>query len=556
LDSIGELARQMAFTPHETRVAQLASAETLLHELDAAKAYPYDFVVFRLTGYRPRSVGTDLLTGLALQHDLGMLIEQVSNTLNAHAAEWPEPVLSIDDVTARFNVTSKTIQRWRRKGLPARRFVFADGKRRVGFLLSSVERFVGANTRQVAEASNFSQVGDAERAQILARARRLATECGCCQNEIARRIGAKFRRSPLTVLHTIRRHDEERPGEAIFPHAATPIGEEQRSAVVRWSRRGIPIGRIARKLCRPTTAVYRVIVEERVARLNKKKVKFIDDTIFHQPDAEGQIEEIVAQEAVGAGAAQESRVPRDVPAYMQELWRAPLLTPSRERGLFLKLNYRKYQFVAARRRVEESAVRVRDLNRLEGLLRRVTETKNDIVRANLRLVVSVARKHLRPGMDLMELVSEGNLTLMRAVDSFDVHKNTRFGTYATFALMKGFARSVPAMQAAARGLSRTATAGRPSIFTAAASSRLAELADTRDGDRTAQLVAREEVASLVSRLTDRERVIVLAHYGAADAAESTYDQLAARLKLSAHRVRQIERQAIAKLRAAAGPSAS
>jgi len=52
--------------------------------------------------------------------------------------------------------------------------------------------------------------------------------------------------------------------------------------------------------------------------------------------------------------------------------------------------------------------------------------KNQIVRANLRLVVSVARKHMRPGLSLMELVSDGNITLMRAVESFDIHRGYRF----------------------------------------------------------------------------------------------------------------------------------
>src|SRR3954470_12024231 len=160
LDTIADLARQMGFTPTDARAAQLTSAENLLHELDPAKAYPYDFVLFRITGYHPKTVGPDLLTGLALQHDLGLLIEVVSNTLNLPTSAVDEPVLSIDDVTEKFNVTSKTIQRWRRKGLPARRFLFPDGKRRVGFLLSSVERFVGAHTEQVAEASNFSQIDE------------------------------------------------------------------------------------------------------------------------------------------------------------------------------------------------------------------------------------------------------------------------------------------------------------------------------------------------------------------------------------------------------------
>src|SRR5206468_11114453 len=104
--------------------------------------------------------------------------------------------------------------------------------------------------------------------------------------------------------------------------------------------------------------------------------------------------------------------------------------------------------VAARRKLEPQLAHRRDLALLETHLRRSTLTKNEILRANLRLVVSVARKHLRPGLNLMELISEGNLTLMRAVEGFDIHKGNRFSTYATLALMKGFARSVPLMLAA------------------------------------------------------------------------------------------------------------
>lgn len=547
LDSIADLARQLGFTPLETRAAQLASAETLLHELDPAKAYPYDFILFRITGYHPKSaVPADLLTGLALQHDLGLLIEKVSDSLNLPTSAVFEPVLSIDDVTERFNVTSKTIQRWRRKGLPARRFLFADGKRRVGFLLSSVERFVAAHTQQVVEASNFSQVDEAERQQILRRARRLATQCGCCQNEIARRIATRFRRSPLTVLHTIRKHDVDYPAVAIFPQAAAPIAEEQRASILRWHRRGISLKRIGRKLCRPTTAVYRVLVEERLARINRKTVKFIDDPIYHQDGAEQAIEAILSQEPLLTSSAPSAHLPatppRDLPAYLQDLYRTPLLSHSKERGLFLKLNYRKYQFVIARRQVEEQSVRARDLTHLESLLKRATETKNEIVRANLRLVVSIARKHLRPGLSLMELVSDGNLTLLRAVDSFDIHKGNRFSTYATFALMKGFARTVPAMQADAR----RATAG------GANPERLLELADSRLPEPTRRFIARDQLATLTARLTERERTILLSHYGLTrDGAESSYDQLAARLNLSAHRIRQIEQQALAKLRDAA-----
>src|SRR4051812_5679995 len=252
IDSIDQLARQMTFTPAEARSNQLASAEALLHELDPAKAYPLDFVVFRITGYHPKAANSDLLsnhllTGLALQHDLGLLIERLSDTLDVETTRLAEPVLSIDDVTEKFNVTSKTIQRWRRRGLPARRFLFPDGKRRVGFLLSSVDRFFASHRDQVERGTNFSQVGSDERDAILRRAKRLAEMCHCCTGEITRRIARKMNRSPLTILHTIRKHDDENPQQAIFIKAADVIGDVERAKILRSYDGGMSIGTIARR---------------------------------------------------------------------------------------------------------------------------------------------------------------------------------------------------------------------------------------------------------------------------------------------------------------------
>jgi RNA polymerase sigma factor (sigma-70 family) len=539
IDTLDNLARQLTFSPHEARVAQLAAAEDLLHTLDPAKAYPLDFVIFRVTGYHPKHAEALLFPGAALQHDLGQLIETVSDSLNQASASLAEPVLSIDDVTEKFNVTSKTIQRWRRKGLPARRFIFPDGKRRVGFLLSSVERFVSVHENQVAQAANFSQVADLERDAILLRARRLSEECGCCAGEITRRIARKLNRSPLTILHIVRKFDQEHPAQAIFPKSAPPITEKQKAFILRKHEAGTDIRRLARRLGRPSSDVYRVLLEAQTDRLKRRKIRFIDDPLYHDDDAREVIDSIVAQQEIGLAASiEELRVPRDLPPYLAALYRTPLLTPARERALFLKFNYHKYRFVTARRRLDPELTRRRDLDELELHLNDATAVKNAIVQANLRLVVSVARKHLRPGMSLMELISEGNITLMRAVESFDFHKGHRFSTYATLA------RSVPQMLWASRKSS-----GDVAI--------LNEVADRRTAPTADSLVRRDEVNHLMSRLSDRERAVLSAHFGLGDdattaATTETYDQLASRLGLTKQRVRQIHHSAMDKLRAAAG----
>ena len=538
IDSLGELARQMGFTPHHTRLAQLNAAEELLHSVEPQKAYPLEFVIYRITGYRPRSLHENLLTGLALQHDLGLLIERVSETLDVTSDTAREPVLSIDDVTERFNVTSKTIQRWRRKGLPARRFIFPDGKRRVGFLIGSVERFFAAHRDQVPLGTNLSQVDEPERLEILRRARRLAAHGVCCADEIARRIARRLNRSPVTVLHTIRRHDRQHPHDAILRHDPRPLDEEDRQRIVRGFRRGRSLKSLARKTGHTWATIYRVIMGERIERLNRRKTRFIDDPLYHQSDAAAAVEEIAAQQVVAEPLRPEdNRIPRDLPTYLQDLYRVPLLSAAQERALFLKFNFHKFQFVSARRKLEPQFAAARDLDVLEGYLRQATATKNQIVRANLRLVVSVARKHLRPGLSLMELISDGNLTLMRAVDSFDAHRGHRFSTYATFALMKGFARSVPQMLAGQRA-------------TGVDEHTLATVPDPRQAATGERFAARDQLRQLLSRLSDRERNILLAHYGLGEES-ATYEQVGQRLGLSKQRVRQVEKLALAKLRRAA-----
>jgi RNA polymerase sigma factor (sigma-70 family) len=541
IDRMSDLARQLAFTPVQTRDIQAISAENLLHEVDPAKAYPLEFVVYRITGYHPRGIGPDLFTGLALQHDLGLLIEQLSESLNLRTLSAAEPVLSIDDVTEKFNITSKTVQRWRRRGLPARRFTFPDGKRRVGFLLSSVERFFAAHREQVINGVNLSRVEGSERDEVLRRARLLAGR-GCCEEEIARRIGRRLNRSPLTIVHTIRREDQENPASAVLPHAAQPLDEKTTSRILKGYRRGASIRALARRSSQSWLAVYRVVLDERIARLGRRKIRFIDDPLYHDTDAEAMVRAIAKQEDLGVlPAIEETRIPRDLPPYLQSLYRTPLLTPGRERALFLEFNFRKFQFVMARRRLDPQFARNRDLKVLEEHARLANDVKNRILQANLRLVVSIARKHLRPNLSLMELISDGNLTLMRAIESFDTHKGNRFSTYATLSLMKGFARSVPMM------LSQTLPIRRVAM--------VMDLPDRRYADAGARVIERDEVHQLLGRLEESERRVILAHYGLPfdeiEHAPATFEQVAQLLGLSTHRVRQLERTAMSKLRAGA-----
>ena len=81
--------------------------------------------------------------------------------------------------------------------------------------------------------------------------------------------------------------------------------------------------------------------------------------------------------------------------------------------------------------------------RIERLYDEAVEVKNRIIRSNLRLVVSIAKRHVQPTIGLFELISDGNMSLIRAVEKFDFARGYKFSTYASWAIMKNFARTIP-----------------------------------------------------------------------------------------------------------------
>src|SRR5207249_5062784 len=117
---------------------------------------------------------------------------------------------------------------------------------------------------------------------------------------------------------------------------------------------------------------------------------------------------------------------------------------------------------------------------------------------------------------------------------FDFHRGNKFSTYATFALMKGFARSVHQM------LTSRLSRGE-------ANELLGQVPDQRTPTIADRFLVREQITELFRNLDSRERDVLSAHYGLDQRTPATYDQLAQKLGLSKQRIRQIEQAALAKL---------
>ena len=540
--AVAELASQLRFTPYDKRVSQLAAAEEFLYAIDPCRNYPLDFVTERITGYRPKSPAIDLIHGRNLQHDIGLLMEDVSQTLAACAADAAEPVLMIDELASQLNIASKTLQRWRRRGLPARYFIFPDGKQRIGFFLSSVERFMRVHANEPADSAPArGRTREMTREALLHNARRLAAQ-GCWVEEIGRRLSGRFGCSQLAILSHLRSDDLAGASHRGAADLAPPGPEEAvRVRVLRAIRHGVPLRRVAHRTGLSRYGVYRIIMDRRLTRLVARNVRFIDDSLYHQADAADAIRAIASQNVIAAPVDPEAqRIPRDLPPYLQELYRTPLLSPQQERATFIEYNYRKFCFAAARRQLDPILGHHRNLTQVERLAAQAAEVRNRLIAANLRLVVSVARKHLRSPLSLMDLVSEGNITLMRAVESFDTHRGHRFSTYATFALMRGFARQIPQMlcQVGTLGLERSQIAA----ITDPAAQRTQEILETR-----------ETVASLLKQLEPRERDVLAGCFGlGAQPGPQTCQEIGQRLGISRQRVRQIQQTAMEKLRSFEG----
>ena len=164
--------QQVRFAPREKKLDQANRAERLLGEIDPSRVYTYEYLCFRITDYRPEVEPKVAMNGQEVRHDLRLFVEDVSDAANLPAEDAGEPVHTVEELSRMFNVSTKTIQRWRSQGLVSRRFLFGRRKR-VGFLKSSVDRFVERNQLRVEQGARFSKLTDEDRETIVATARRL-----------------------------------------------------------------------------------------------------------------------------------------------------------------------------------------------------------------------------------------------------------------------------------------------------------------------------------------------------------------------------------------------
>ena len=121
---LADLTHQLTLSPRRLRVEQLLGVERLLMLIDPHRAYPFDFVCYHITKYRRRGASADAsIPGKALISDLVTMAEVISRKANLLATELNEPFKSHEELANDLQVSTKTIRRWRSRGLMGLRAV-------------------------------------------------------------------------------------------------------------------------------------------------------------------------------------------------------------------------------------------------------------------------------------------------------------------------------------------------------------------------------------------------------------------------------------------------
>jgi RNA polymerase primary sigma factor len=282
--------------------------------------------------------------------------------------------------------------------------------------------------------------------------------------------------------------------------------------------------------------------------------------------------------------------------YLQEIGRVPLLTPQQEVELAMQIEGGR----RAALKLDEEGQKLEKDERtiLESTSRKGERAAEHLVEANLRLVVSIAKKYVGRGMPLLDMFQEGNLGLMRAAEKFDHRKGFRFSTYATWWIRQAVTRAladqgrtirvpvhmvetinklIQAQRSLMQELGREPTipeiaadlevdpervtelrriaqdpVSLESPLGTEDESTLGDFVEDREADVPVEVASfkllQEYIAHALEELNDRERQVLVMRFGLDDGKVRTLEEVGAHFGVTRERVRQLETKALAKLR--------
>ncbi|MFC7328574.1 RNA polymerase sigma factor [Marinactinospora rubrisoli] len=290
-----------------------------------------------------------------------------------------------------------------------------------------------------------------------------------------------------------------------------------------------------------------------------------------------------------------------VHTYLKAIGRRQLLTAEQEVDLAKRIEaglYAEYKLGLTEGAPQPEGLSAAERDELEWIAEDGRQAKSHMLEANLRLVVSVAKKYSDRGMSLLDVVQEGNLGLIRAVEKFDYAKGYKFSTYAMWwirqAIQRGFADSArtirlpvhvlellskvsrlerdmhqtlgrePTPEELAHELDKTPAQieellrvtrqpiSLDSTIGEDGETRIGDLIEDIDASEASEVVDRQLMADQLRRALDdlepREATIMSLRFGLMDGRPRTLDEIGKHLGLTRERIRQLEKQSLSKLR--------
>lgn len=288
--------------------------------------------------------------------------------------------------------------------------------------------------------------------------------------------------------------------------------------------------------------------ERLLQRLLQGEQDFIDSPVFYEEDAERRIYEEVPDvqkpdttwyHPVMDDLSSASRS-RTIKSSQQVI-----LTGAEERILFHQFNYARYTVNKLQKEVRTQPGHVPTADQAESILswhRRAERIREQIAETNLALVLAMAKRTRMSEVDFADLVSEGNMALLRAVDKFDAGRGYKFSTYACRAILKAFSRQGMKLS---KYRQRFPTDFDPKL-------EKSNYLETRRADFEKDTAAevREIVQANRAELTDVERTVIEHRFGLESGEEKpmTLEQVGQIIGVTKERVRQIQNKAMEKIR--------
>lgn len=222
------------------------------------------------------------------------------------------------------------------------------------------------------------------------------------------------------------------------------------------------------------------------------------------------------------------------------IYSVPLLEKEQEVILFKGMNFLKYRANLLREKIDLKSPCVGLLDRIEQKLKDAHRLRDYIIEANLRLVVSIAKTLTDRANTFEDIVSDGQMPLIRAVEIFDIDRGNRFSTYGTWAIRNFLFRSTKK----GRKYRKTFVSGAET-----AAMGLSDFRSTPRSNESYHLSIQDALKQVLHTLDEREQLILKRRFGLYQAEEpEKFREIASDLGISTERVRQLTIRSLQRMR--------